>query len=65
MMSIILRRSEANFGGRRRLIIEPFVHKLLNESGVVGRTRDLETGKEIGKTRLDPWKTKNAYFNHS
>ena len=65
MMSIILSRPETSVGGFPGLILEPFVNKLLNESGVIGRMRDLETGKEMGKTRLGPWRTKNVYFNHS
>ena len=65
MMTIILSRPEATLGGFRGLILEPFVHKLLNETGVVGRMRDLETGKDMGKVRLGPWKEKRVYFEHS
>ena len=65
MMTIILSRPEASLRGFRGLILEPFVHKLLNRTGVVGRMRDLETGNDMGKVRLGPWKEKRVYFDHS
>ena len=64
MMQIVLNhtRGSAAFCG---LLLEPFVHKLFNESGVVGRMRNLETGKELGTVKLGPWKKKNIYENHA
>jgi hypothetical protein len=65
MMSIILSRPEASLGGLRGLVLEPLVHNLLTQSGVVGRMRNLETNKEMGTVRLGPWKTQHLYYNHS
>ena len=47
MMSIILSHPGGSLGEFRRLIFESFVHKLLNESDVAGRMRDLKIDKEI------------------
>jgi hypothetical protein len=65
MMTIILRSQTTSLGEFRGLLLEPFVHKLLNETGVVGRLRNLETNKELGTKKLGPWKTKNVYRSHS
>jgi len=65
MMEIILSHTHTSFAGFRWLLLEPFVHKLLSETGVVGRMRNLETGQDLGNVRLGPWKRKVVYTNHS
>jgi hypothetical protein len=65
MMIVILRAQTTELAGFRGLLLEPFVPKLLNETGVWGRCRDLETGKELGTKKCCPWKIKNVYRHHS
>jgi hypothetical protein len=65
MMQVILNHTRTGMGPFRGLLLEPYVHKLLNESGAIGRMRDLETGHELGPVRLGPWKTKNMYESQS
>lgn len=48
MMTVILRAQTTELAGFRGLLLEPFVHKLFTETGVLGRLRNLETGKESG-----------------
>jgi hypothetical protein len=64
MMSVILRAQLTELGGFRGLLLEPFVHKLFHETGVIGRLRNLETGKELGSKRFGPWKTMIVYRDH-
>jgi hypothetical protein len=64
MMTLILRAQKTELAGFRGLLLEPFVHKLFNETGVVGRLKNLETGKELGRKKLGPWK-KIVYNDHS
>jgi hypothetical protein len=65
MMPLIVNYQQAILGGFRGLLLEPFVHKLLSGTGVVGRMKNLDTGKSMGSVRLGPWKTKNLYQNHT
>lgn len=65
MMTVILSHTHSAMGAFRGLLLEPFVHKLFHETGVVRRMRNLETGKELGTTRPGPWNIKNVYLNHS
>lgn len=64
MMPLIVNYQQAELGGFRGLLFEPFVHKLLTGTGVIGRMKNLDTGAKIGSVRLGPW-TKNVYQNHS
>jgi hypothetical protein len=64
MMPLIVNYRQAELGGFRGLLFEPFVHKLLSGTGVIGRMKNLDTGTNIGSVRLGPW-TKNVYHNHS
>jgi hypothetical protein len=64
MMPLIVNYQQAELGGFRGLLFEPFVYKLLAETGVIGRMKNLDTGTKIGSVRLGPW-TKNVYQNHS
>ena len=65
MMQIVLNHQKSP-GSVRRLLLEPFVDKLLTECGVIGRMKNLETQKFVGSTfRLGPWKSKHIYQNHS
>lgn len=65
MMTVILRAQTTELAGFRGLLLEPFVHKLFNETGVFGRFRDLDTGKELGTKKFGPWKIKNVYRDQS
>lgn len=65
MMPLLVNYHQAMFGGFRGLLLEPFVHKLLNETGVIGRMKNLETGRVTESFKLGPWKVKNIYQNHS
>jgi hypothetical protein len=65
MMTIIRRAQTTSFAGFQKLLLEPFVHKLFTETGVLGRFRDLETGKELATKSFGPWKTKHLYRNSS
>jgi hypothetical protein len=65
MMTIIRRAQTTSLAGFQRLLLEPFMHKLFTETGVLGRFRDLETGKEMGTKTFGPWKTKHLYHNIS
>ena len=65
MMMLILRAQGTHLAGFRGLLLEPFVHKLLSETGVVGRMRNLETDKELGIKRFGPWKPKYVFKDHA
>lgn len=65
MLEVILSNTHSSFAGFRGLLLEPFVHKLLTETGVVGRMKNLESGQHFGNVRLGPWKTRNVYMSHS
>jgi hypothetical protein len=65
MMTLILMAQRTELAGFRGLLFEPFVHKLFNETGVVGRLKNLETGNELGTKKLGPWKKKIVYNDHS
>ena len=65
MLTIILNHAKSAPSSFRGLLLEPFVHKLLNESGVRGRMKNLETGKDLGVLLLGPWPTKNIYESHA
>ena len=65
MLQIILNHTRSGPSSHRGLLLEPFVHKLLNESGVRGRMRNLETDKDMGIVTLGPWPTKYVFQNHS
>lgn len=65
MMEVILSNTHSSVAAIRGLLLEPFVHKLLTETGVIGRMRNLETGKALGNVRLGPWRTRNVYMNYS
>jgi hypothetical protein len=54
----------SSFSAGSGLLLQPFVHKLLTETGVRGRFRSLETEEKSGKIKLGPWRTK-VYRNHS
>ena len=54
----------SSFSAGSGLLMEPFVHKLLTETGVRWRFRSLETEEKSGKIALGPWRTKE-YRNHS
>ena len=65
MLTIILNHAKSAPSSFRGLLLEPFVHKLLNESGVRGRMKNLESGKDLGVVLLGPWPTKNIYESHA
>ena len=58
MMPAILRAQTTETAGFQDLLLESFVHELLNETGATCHVRDLETGKELGTKPLGPWKIK-------
>ena len=64
MMPLIVNYQQAELGRFRGLLFEPFVHKLLTGTGVIGRMKNLDNGTKVGSVRLGPW-TKNVYQNHS
>ena len=65
MLQIILNHARSGPSSHRGLLLESFVHKLLNESGVTGRMRKLGSGKNMGIVTLGPWPTKFVFQNHS
>jgi hypothetical protein len=65
MLTIILNHVKSAPSSFCGLLLEPFVHKLWNESGVRGRMKNLETGKNLGVVLLGPWRTKNIYESHA
>lgn len=65
MMPLLVNYQQAMFCGFGGLLLEPFVHKLLNETGVIGRMKNLETGHVTESFKLGPWRVKNIYQNHS
>ena len=64
MMPLIVNYRQAQLGGFHGLLIEPIVHKLLTGTSVIGRMKNLDTGKSEGFRRLGPW-TKHLYQNHN
>ena len=65
MIPLIVNYHQAVLGGFRGLILEPFVHKLLSGTGVIGRMKNLDSGKRMGSVKFGPWRRKNLYQNHS
>jgi hypothetical protein len=65
MIPLVVNYQQATLDSFRGLLLEPFVFKLLTETGVVGHMKNLDNGKSMGSVKLGPWKTKNLYQNHS
>ena len=65
MLPTIANYQQKTIGGFRGLLLEPFVFNLLTKIGVIGRMKNLDTGKNIDSVNLGPWKTKNYFQNHS
>jgi hypothetical protein len=55
LFNLIQPLQKADLNGFRTMILDPFVNKLLTETGVIGRVKNLETGKALGKKKLGPW----------
>ena len=65
MLPLIVNYQQSILGGFRGLLLEPFVFNLLTKIGLIGRMKDLDTGKKFDSVNLGPWKTKNYFQNHS
>ena len=54
MLPLIVNYQQSILGGFRGLLLEPFVFNLLTKIGLVGRMKNLETGKTFDSANLGP-----------
>ena len=64
MMPLLVGFQHSTFDIVRELILEPFFHRLVHETEVIERIKNLKTGNMIETFRLGSWKTQNVYESH-
>ena len=62
MLPLIVNYQQSILGDFRGLLLELFVYNLLTKTGLMGRTKNLDTGKY---STLSSWKTKKYFQNPS